>query len=219
MSINFDELERLERLRADGALSDAEFQREKERVLNRRPAAFRPRGKVIATIAIVAVIIFALSIVALLRLGPSNPPPTTSPAPVATASDTTSADAPVAEPSSAPSPAAGQAADSASPSETAATQGDTIAQSKPGRCKLVVKGTTYIDGTCPVELDPDGSFSINRDQGGSGYFAMLQRDGASAKGYWNGSPDSTHAQDELGDMTRKGACWQNDTAQLCAWGP
>lgn len=88
-----------------------------------------------------------------------------------------------------------------------------------GRCKLVVKGQSYIDGPCFYSLDDEGSFSIyDTPEGTGGYFATLVRDGASGVGYWNGSKGSTHAQDELGTMSRNGACWSNEDHRMCLWG-
>lgn len=87
-----------------------------------------------------------------------------------------------------------------------------------GRCKLVIKGQSYIDGPCFYSLDEEGSFSIyDTPEGTGGYFATLVRDGASGIGYWNGSKGSTHAQDELGTMSRNGACWSNGDHQICLW--
>jgi len=89
---------------------------------------------------------------------------------------------------------------------------------KSGRCRLVVGGQSYIDGTCFFSLDKDGSFSIyDTPDGTGGYFATLERDGSSGAGYWNGSKGSTHAQDELGAMSRDKACWSNGSNQICLW--
>lgn len=97
----------------------------------------------------------------------------------------------------------------------AASWADTL---RSGRCKLVVKGQSYIDGPCFYSLDDEGSFSIyDTPEGTGGYFATLVRDGASGVGYWNGSKGSTHAQDDLGTMSRKGACWSNGDHQICLW--
>lgn len=89
-----------------------------------------------------------------------------------------------------------------------------------GTCKLRVSGSLMFDGGCSYRLDPNGSFAIYENYGGAGYFAMLERDGDTAFGYWNGSRSSDHAQDALGSMTRQGACWTDTTgtSEMCVWG-
>ena len=98
----------------------------------------------------------------------------------------------------------------------------TTAQAAPGECLLQVNGKTYINGYCDIEMDKDGSFTVNvgehvRNQT---YFAYLYRnDDGTADASWNKDPRSTHAQSPLGSMTRTGACWISDFAKLCAWKP
>lgn len=87
---------------------------------------------------------------------------------------------------------------------------------KKGRCRLTVNGSSYINGTCWVRLESDGSFQVMSLNGA--YFAQLSRSPEGASGFWNETSGSTHAQSELGLMTRNGACWVNDTAEICAWG-
>ena len=89
-----------------------------------------------------------------------------------------------------------------------------------GTCKLQISGKVMFDGECKYILEVGGSFTIYENYGLPGYFAMLQRDGNSANGYWNGARDSDHAQDELGLMTRRGACWADEigSSQICVWG-
>ncbi|MGF7153284.1 SHOCT domain-containing protein [Novosphingobium gossypii] len=100
-----------------------------------------------------------------------------------------------------------------------AGQSETATALKSGRCKLIAKGTTYIDGSCFYSLDENGSFSIYETSSRrGGYFAILQRDGADGIGFWSGSRASTHAQDELGTLSRKGACWENAQSKICLWG-
>lgn len=87
-----------------------------------------------------------------------------------------------------------------------------------GSCKLNVNGTSYINGECYIEfVDKEGSFYIFQNQNRKGYFAALLRDGPTGNGYWNGSPDSTHAHDELGQLKRNGGCWINDKSSICAY--
>ena len=84
-----------------------------------------------------------------------------------------------------------------------------------GRCRLTVSTKLHISGTCWVRLDSDGSFQIMSldDQ----VFAKLLREGANGNAFWNEGGGATHAQASLGNMMRKGGCWQNADAELCAW--
>jgi hypothetical protein len=84
-----------------------------------------------------------------------------------------------------------------------------------GRCRLVVLGTTYMDGACRVSMETDGSFQIMALD--ESYFAYVFRDGPEAEGHWNETPGSTHAHTSLGTLRRRGACWENDRASVCAW--
>lgn len=85
---------------------------------------------------------------------------------------------------------------------------------RPVECLLVVKGKTYISGTCKYNADPDGSFRLFGKQ----YFTYLSvfEDGT-AEASWNADPKSTHAHAPLGALKREGACWVNATAKICAW--
>lgn len=78
----------------------------------------------------------------------------------------------------------------------------------------------YLQSQCNIETaGPNGSFSIGTGQATrSRYFAYVQIDGAgSGKGYWNGPTGESHAGDDLGGLTRSGACWQSERAKVCAW--
>lgn len=92
----------------------------------------------------------------------------------------------------------------------------TITDAVRGRCVLEVDGRRLMTGTCLIDLERDGSFSIY-DNTQDGYFAMVFREGAEAIGHWNGAPGSTHAHDTLGILRRNGACWENQRARVCAW--
>ncbi|MFT4097619.1 MAG: ricin-type beta-trefoil lectin domain protein [Rhodoblastus sp.] len=89
-----------------------------------------------------------------------------------------------------------------------------LAASRPASCTLIVKGMSYIDGECLFEADPDGSFRIN----GKEFFAYVNVNpgGQTAEASWNADPKSTHAHTPLGTLTRKGACWENAGAKICA---
>lgn len=86
-------------------------------------------------------------------------------------------------------------------------------RSKFSKCTLKVKGTTYINGPCMGSMDSD-SFQINSSK----YFAIVNLESKSqAIGYWNGEAYANHAHDDLGTLIRKGACWKNSSAIVCAW--
>lgn len=86
------------------------------------------------------------------------------------------------------------------------------AASRPALCTLIVDGKTYINGRCDFEADADGSFRIF----GKRYFAYVDVEGDSAHATWNKDPKATHAHSDLGTFARKGACWENARARICA---
>lgn len=89
-----------------------------------------------------------------------------------------------------------------------------------GTCLLEVGGRTFIDGPCEIDLESDGSFVVRSLRGGEvDYFAYVLMDGGNrATGYWNEEPGASHAHSPLGTLARDGACWENETAKVCAWG-
>jgi hypothetical protein len=84
------------------------------------------------------------------------------------------------------------------------------------RCLLEVDGHRYIDGRCRFTPQGEGSFQI-RGLGRVGYFATVLVDGRQADGFWNGREQGNHAHARLGVLVRRGACWQNRRARVCAW--
>jgi hypothetical protein len=79
-------------------------------------------------------------------------------------------------------------------------------------CKFTVDGKTIIDGRCGFNADSDGSFQIWDDV----HTVYVNMDEGVASGFWNGIPKSLHADSPLGTLTRNGACWTNEKAQVCA---
>lgn len=79
-------------------------------------------------------------------------------------------------------------------------------------CKFTVEGKTYINGRCSFEADPDGSFRMWDNV----HTVYLNVDGDKAEATWNKIPGSFHADSPVGTLTRKGACWVNATAEICA---
>jgi hypothetical protein len=105
-----------------------------------------------------------------------------------------------------------------------------------GRCLLEIDRHTYIAGRCSYYIARDGSLEIHgprqiysgidypRPQIYSGersndYFAQVDvsADGHFAEGLWNANIHATHAQSELGRLTRRGACWVNARVRICHW--
>ncbi len=87
------------------------------------------------------------------------------------------------------------------------------AESRPVDCELTVRGKTYIRGVCQFRATGDGGFQIS----GGDYFAYVNVIGRGvAEASWNENPQSTHAQANLGTVTRKGACWVGANATICA---
>jgi hypothetical protein len=85
---------------------------------------------------------------------------------------------------------------------------------------IAVDDRTFLNGTCNIEVRPGGSFTVGvGDKSRSKYFAYVQVDHAmdSGQGYWNGLEAESHAHEDLGMLKKKGACWQNARARICAW--
>lgn len=96
------------------------------------------------------------------------------------------------------------------------------AQASSGDCYLSVGSRTYLDGPCNIDLSLGGSFSIGfGERSRSRYFAMVNIDegDGTALAYWNGTEAASHAHDELGRLIRRGGCWVNSRAKVCAWRP
>ncbi|MBB4303315.1 hypothetical protein GGD81_002358 [Rhodobium orientis] len=108
-----------------------------------------------------------------------------------------------------------------------------------GRCVLVVDGATYIDGSCIIDLQANGDFDFDDgrlktecaefDLGPdecsmantrvmrNGTFGSLSITGPDAGiMFWN-EGRYLHGQARIGNLHRRGACWQNDRARLCAY--
>ena len=110
-----------------------------------------------------------------------------------------------------------QAGAEATPDESSATQPDSGAFH--GKCLLEVQGKKYIDGTCPITMAADGSFSIGADENTPiKFFATVTIEGKGlATGYWNEEEGASHAHSALGSLRFKRGCWSNDVAKVCAW--
>ncbi|WP_145960914.1 hypothetical protein [Sphingosinithalassobacter portus] len=85
---------------------------------------------------------------------------------------------------------------------------------RPVNCELVVDGRTYIKDTCLfTPMRGDGSFQITKD----GYAVQVDVAGnGSGSAYWNAEPAASHVSDPLGSVTRRGGCWTNARARICA---
>lgn len=101
-----------------------------------------------------------------------------------------------------------------------------------GRCLLKVDGKAYLSGRCAYSFLGGSSFIVEGPrqdfaQAESGkpmaemvstdHFAQANVRGNVANGFWNKDIRDMHAQDPLGVLRRKGACWVNAKAQLCLW--
>jgi hypothetical protein len=96
----------------------------------------------------------------------------------------------------------------------------TFARADEGRCLIRVDGRTFLKGACGIQIRPGGSFTVGvGEQSRSKYFAYVNIESASgvAQGYWNDRSGEDHAGADLGVLKRKGACWSNRRAKVCAW--
>ncbi len=102
----------------------------------------------------------------------------------------------------------------------ASTVTATLAEGAEGRCLIAVKGHAYLKGDCNISIEQGGSFKVGVGENSrSKYFAyvMLDPDPGKGRGYWNGVEAEDHAHEDLGPLKRKGACWSNALARVCAW--
>lgn len=110
-----------------------------------------------------------------------------------------------------------------------------------GRCRLDVRGRTYIYGRCAYSISKGGAFEFHgRNQVFSGvdyrrpeifseeistdYFVQVDHElldggetGAGWVANWNEDKRATHAQSSLGNVTKRGACYVNAEARICLW--
>jgi hypothetical protein len=89
-----------------------------------------------------------------------------------------------------------------------------------GRCLIAVDRHVFLKGRCNIEVQAGGSFTVGvSDKERSEYFAYVNLDAVSrtARGYWNGVEGESHADTDLGSLKRKGGCWSNKRAKICAW--
>ncbi len=91
---------------------------------------------------------------------------------------------------------------------------------KTGKCLLQVGGHTYLKGRCDINMEGGGDFMISTPEGvNPTYFAYVNLDKSApgtATAAWNGKDAESHAGDDLGTVTRNGACWSNAQASICA---
>lgn len=88
-----------------------------------------------------------------------------------------------------------------------------------GKCLLEVNNIKYIDGDCPVSTNKNGNFLIGiSEKKPVTYFAIVFVNAKGiGEGFWNEEKGANHAHTPLGKLIRKGACWQNTQAKVCAW--
>jgi Short C-terminal domain len=105
------------------------------------------------------------------------------------------------------------------PPTTAGANSDSEESVVIGRCLLEVGGKKYIDGECPINMSPDGSFSIGAAESAPlKFFATVGVTGKGlAEGHWNEEEGANHAHTPLGELKFNRGCWQNGAAKICAW--
>lgn len=84
-------------------------------------------------------------------------------------------------------------------------------------CLLKVKGVTYIKGSCAGSLGSEGSFQIRNKLYNADIDPAAAEQANTALGSWDAQVDETNVHDDLGELTREGACWKNTRATICAW--
>ena len=95
-----------------------------------------------------------------------------------------------------------------------------LAEAAEGRCLIMIKGHAYLKSDCNITIEKGGSFKVGvGEKSRSKYFAYVALDPepGKARGYWNGVEADDHAHEDIGPLKRKGACWSNASARVCAW--
>lgn len=78
-------------------------------------------------------------------------------------------------------------------------------------CLLEVKGTTYFDGPCDIEvLDADTTVVTGPD---STYFVYLDTTGYIST--WNEEAGAGHAHTQIGVLKQDGSCFIGSEAKVC----
>jgi hypothetical protein len=230
-------VERLARLREDGALTDDEFAAAKSSVLSagstssgayrleNLPRADGSAGRIAGVGAVVVLVIAAVSY---LVLGPSSvsaPVPSRAPeTSVAAGPDpaqaTSDADAALESASAAVQAAADDVA-GASSQDADYEQGASSAEepaapvalsTKAARCRVHVPGQDGLTGACTFKTFSDTEFEVGAPS--VNYSAQVIRQ---ADGHHGIVVGSDGAKTDVGLLVQKGACWSNAAAEICAW--
>ncbi|MEG3148470.1 hypothetical protein U1769_01135 [Sphingomonas sp. ZT3P38] len=112
---------------------------------------------------------------------------------------------------------------------------------KLGRCRLDVRGHTYIAGPCAYSISRGGALEFHGPHqvfGGVDYrrpgifaeeistdfFVQVDHElldngaiGSGWEAHWNENKRATHAQSQLGKVTKHGACYVNNETRICLW--
>ena len=82
------------------------------------------------------------------------------------------------------------------------------------KCLLSVDGKIYLNAICNVDISATGTGESSREK----HFAVVNVGPVKGRavGYWNGVLGEDRAHDSLGVLFRKGACWSNERARICA---
>ena len=86
-----------------------------------------------------------------------------------------------------------------------------------GKCVLKVDGKSYIDGPCNIEFEGKGAFTISSSIGKEYFASVFEPEGGLADGNWTGTGTGGLAERFDAPLKRKGACWENATARVCAY--
>ena len=87
---------------------------------------------------------------------------------------------------------------------------------RPGKCSFKVDGKVIFNGKCDVQLDPDEPTFVKIYKAGGKPEEWIAY-AIDLWGTWNHWHQTSGTNDyPLGSMTRKGNCWHNKRATLCA---
>ncbi len=102
------------------------------------------------------------------------------------------------------------------------SQSGSIAEShgRAAKCLLEVNKVHYLGGICSFTvIDDRGSFRIKDLQDLGLVVQVISTDKDEGAASWNGPIGGNIPAQDLGKVYRVQACWQNDSATICAWNP
>jgi hypothetical protein len=231
-------VERLGRLREEGALTDAEFARAKASVLDHTTAASQSAGsddetpllshlasagpKLLALVVAIIVVAGAFYLLSHSTQdgGAVATSETAATAPLGSSTAAAEADAALQNVEAAVA-AASDAVNEVAATDAPATDSSnieelpgqrTVLSTKPARCRVHVPTQEALVGPCTYKAFSDTEFEVSAPS--DNFAVQVVFEGTRVHGITVNSDGTTV---DVGPLMQKGACWNNAEAEICAW--